>query len=79
MGIGANTNNFYYPKRVPLIGIKKIVSNNLNTLALMNDGTVYAIGGYNVYGELGVGHSSMVYFPVQIAGLAGVTDLITSG
>lgn len=47
----------------------KIICGNANTLAMKDSGALWAIGGFNGSGELGLGHSTSVQSPVQIGTL----------
>src|SRR3989304_5016513 len=49
-----------------------------HSLALKNDGTVWA-WGYNLYGQLGNGNNTNSNVPVQVAGLTGITAIAGGG
>jgi alpha-tubulin suppressor-like RCC1 family protein len=57
-----------------LTGITAISARGYRTLALRNDGTVWA-WGYNVGGELGDGTHTNRNVPVQVSGLTGITAI----
>ena len=54
-----------------LSGIKAVASGGFYSLALANDGSVYA-WGYNSYGQLGNGTFTDSSVPVQVKGVGGV-------
>jgi hypothetical protein len=60
-----------------LTGVAAIAGGNHYSLALKNDGTVWAWGS-NTSGQLGDGTTTNRFTPVQVANLTGVT-LITAG
>jgi alpha-tubulin suppressor-like RCC1 family protein len=64
------------PFQVPGLGVMKAVAvGNLHSLAVQNDGTVWAWGD-NTQGQIGNGGTaSPVLAPVQIPGLSGITAL----
>jgi YD repeat-containing protein len=51
-----------------LTGITAIAGGYFHTIALKNDGTVWA-WGYNGYGQLGDGTTTTRTTPVQVSGL----------
>lgn len=79
LGIGNNTNNFYYPIKVPLKWVKKVYSNNLSLYALMLNGDMYVIGWYNAYWELWLWDTATRYVPQKITGVSNVVDFVTKG
>ena len=52
----------------------KVAAGGYHTLALKSDGTVWA-WGYNSYGQLGTGAGPISNVPVQVPGLANITDI----
>jgi alpha-tubulin suppressor-like RCC1 family protein len=76
--LGINSSVFFNTT-IPLqvIGMPNAVSiaaNNMHSLALTNNGTVYA-WGYNSDGQLGDGTTVHRYMPVPIAGLSEVIEI----
>jgi alpha-tubulin suppressor-like RCC1 family protein len=61
-----------------LTGITAIAGGGDHSLALKNDGTVWAWGG-NYYGELGNGTNTDSNVPVQVSGLTGITAIAGGG
>ena len=57
-----------------LSGVQAIAGGDAHSLALKNDGTVWA-WGFNVFGELGDGTTTQRTTPVQVSGLSGVQDI----
>jgi alpha-tubulin suppressor-like RCC1 family protein len=57
-----------------LTGITAIAAGNYHTVALMNNGTVWAWGS-NSYGQLGDGTTTNRFTPVKISGLTGITAI----
>jgi alpha-tubulin suppressor-like RCC1 family protein len=51
-----------------------VAAGSLHTVALKNDGTVWA-WGYNYHGQLGDGTNVNRYTPVQVPGLSGVSKI----
>jgi alpha-tubulin suppressor-like RCC1 family protein len=71
--------NRYAPTPVPvgvtlLTGITAISAGGYRTVAIKNDGTIWA-WGYNISGELGDGTTTNRYTPVQISDLTGITAI----
>jgi alpha-tubulin suppressor-like RCC1 family protein len=66
----------------PIIGLDSHVvavsAGNTQTLALMDDGTVRALG-YNHCGELGNGTTTQSATPLQVSGLTGVKQIEAGG
>jgi YD repeat-containing protein len=59
------------PVKIPgFANVKAIASRGYHTLALKNDGTVWA-WGYNAHGRLGDGTTTDQHSPVQVVGLTG--------
>lgn len=59
------------PVKVPgFTNVKAIAARGYHTLALKNDGTVWA-WGYNAHGRLGDGTTTDQHSPVQVVGLTG--------
>ncbi|MBF0523214.1 MAG: filamentous hemagglutinin N-terminal domain-containing protein, partial [Candidatus Omnitrophica bacterium] len=77
--LGNNTTTeYHYPLQVLgvagtgyLSGITAIDAGYYNSLALKNDGTVYA-WGYNSYGQLGDNTTTQRNTPVQVLGVGGI-------
>lgn len=61
-----------------LKGVTAIAAGGGHTVALKNDGTVWAWGS-NDHGLLGDGTTTDRYAPVQVSGLTGVTAIAASG
>jgi alpha-tubulin suppressor-like RCC1 family protein len=66
-----------------LTGVKAVAAGGYHSLALKNDGTVWA-WGYNLYGQLGNGTYTNtspfgIVTPVQVIGLTGVTAIAGGG
>ncbi|HLO26506.1 MAG TPA: hypothetical protein VK187_10355, partial [Geobacteraceae bacterium] len=61
-----------------LAGVAAITAGWSHTVALKNDGTVWAWGD-NYYGQLGDGTTTESHAPVQVAGLAGVIKVAAGG
>jgi len=59
-------------------GITAIMGGHHHSLALKNDGTVWA-WGYNYYGQLGNGTNTNSNVPVRVSGLAGITKIAGGG
>ena len=55
-------------------GVTAIAGGSAHTIALKNDGTVWA-WGYNDYGQLGDGTYGKRTTPVQVSSLIGVTAI----
>jgi hypothetical protein len=78
----ANDNPWWKYQDVPfqvtnLPSIVKVASSYDHTLALANDGTVWA-WGYNFDGQLGDGTDQLRTRPVQVVGLTGVIAIATA-
>jgi alpha-tubulin suppressor-like RCC1 family protein len=66
------TEQQYLPQKIE--GFNSVVAvsaGNTHSLALKNDGTVWAFGS-NIFGELGIGSNSNMYTPTKIPSLTGV-------
>jgi alpha-tubulin suppressor-like RCC1 family protein len=61
-----------------LSGVQSIGSGLFHSLALKNDGTVWA-WGFNGTGQLGDGTTTQRNTPVQVSGLSGVQDIAGGG
>jgi len=73
LGDGTTSTESAIPVQVAgLTGVTAIAAGGYHSLALKNDGTVWA-WGYNFYGQLGAGTTTDSAIPVQVAGLTGVT------
>ncbi|MBL0037972.1 MAG: hypothetical protein IPP36_04260 [Nitrosomonadales bacterium] len=59
-------------------GIIAIAAGDLHTVALKNDGTVWA-WGHNSSGQLGIGTTTDSTIPVQVPGIAGVIRIAAAG
>ncbi len=72
----------FYSSLIPLaVNLKitaPIAGGHSHTIALKNDGTVWAWGG-NYSGQLGDGTSEIRFTPVQVSGLTGVTAIAGGG
>ncbi|WP_272946193.1 chitobiase/beta-hexosaminidase C-terminal domain-containing protein [Geobacter sp. OR-1] len=70
---------YYSPVQVSGIsGVTKIAAGEYHTLALKNDGTVWAWGRNNL-GQLGLGDSTDRSAPVQLTGIDGITAISAKG
>jgi YD repeat-containing protein len=79
LGDGTTTPRRSTPIQVPgLSGITAVSGSRYHSLALRNDGTVWA-WGYNGTGQLGDGTSTSRYSPVQVQGLSGITAIAAGG
>ena len=73
LGNGSSIGNEYSPVQVhggqqgtdPLTGVKAVAGGNHHSLALMEDGTVYAWGS-NEYGQLGIGNKDNHTVPYKV-------------
>jgi alpha-tubulin suppressor-like RCC1 family protein len=74
IGNGGISNSYVYPEQVSNItGVVSIASGMFHSLALKNDGTVWAWGN-NVNGQLGNGTNVQdSNIPVQVSGMTGVS------
>ena len=78
----ATTTTKYTPVRVKdpanpsifVTGVTAIAAGSFHSLALRNDGTVWA-WGYNIFGQLGDGTTTLSNIPVQVSGLTNVTSI----
>jgi alpha-tubulin suppressor-like RCC1 family protein/pimeloyl-ACP methyl ester carboxylesterase len=79
LGNGASWSVFTAsPVQVPnLTGVAKVASNFDHSLALLNDGTVWA-WGFNAFGQLGDGTTQPRQRPVQVSGLTDVIAIATN-
>jgi alpha-tubulin suppressor-like RCC1 family protein len=82
LGLGVTGGLWPRPTQIPgLTDVVKISTDDMHSLALKRDGTVWAWGGWNRHGELGNGTTSppqaTVGFPnpTQVVGLTGVVDI----
>ena len=73
LGGGATSGNIYQPpvKALDLERVKAIAAGSHHSLALLEDGTVWA-WGYNGYGQLGDGTKTDRHRPVQVSELKEV-------
>jgi alpha-tubulin suppressor-like RCC1 family protein len=73
LGGGATSGNIYQPpvKALDLERVKAITAGSHHSLALLEDGTVWA-WGYNGFGQLGDGTTTDRHRPVQVSELQGV-------
>jgi alpha-tubulin suppressor-like RCC1 family protein/methionine-rich copper-binding protein CopC len=79
LGQGTTWGTYYTPVQVPgLTGVAAIAAGGNHSLALKNDGTVWAWGG-NTWGELGDGSATDRATPVQAYGLTNVTAIAAGG
>ena len=79
VGDGTGYNNKYTPVQVSgLTGVAAIEGGERHTIAIKNDGTVWA-WGYNAYGQVGDGTTNTAYAPVQVSGLTGVVAITGGG
>ncbi len=75
--LGTGIANVFYmtPTQVPgLTGIVAISAGDFHSLALKNDGTVWAFG-LNSSAQLGIGNTTTSLVPVQVANLTGVSSI----
>ncbi len=57
------------PTTIPnLTGVKQVIAGNWHSLAIKNDGTIWA-WGYNYEGQAGIGNDIPQYTPVQVPGI----------
>ncbi len=85
LGTGLTTVTVDKPTQVSgLTGIIKLSADTSHSLALKNDGTVWAWGWNNLYGAIGVGTGTTmdtitpIPIPVQLVGLSDIVDIKTS-
>jgi len=81
LGDGTTTDSVVPVQVSGLTGVKAISSAGsagFASLALLNDGTVWA-WGYNGYGQLGDGNNVNSDIPVQVTGLTGVVAIAVGG
>ncbi|MGB4924643.1 MAG: hypothetical protein WBO98_10745 [Candidatus Nitrotoga sp.] len=79
LGSGTTTSGSDIPVRAAgLEGIIAIAAGDLHTVALKNDGTVWA-WGHNSSGQLGIGTTTDSTIPVQVPGIAGVIRIAAAG
>ncbi|MBI5407832.1 MAG: thrombospondin type 3 repeat-containing protein, partial [Nitrospirae bacterium] len=71
---GGGYNSNIPVQAIGLSGIKALSAGNGHSLALKNDGTVWA-WGWNIFGQLGDGSTSEMNAPVQVSGLSDVSAL----
>jgi alpha-tubulin suppressor-like RCC1 family protein len=77
--LGNGTTSFYDANPTPLqvsglTGVTAVAAGSGHSIALKNDGTVWAWGG-NFAGQLGDGTNNSRTIPVQVSGLTGVTAI----
>ncbi|MDP1551033.1 MAG: hypothetical protein Q8L97_12895 [Nitrosomonas sp.] len=78
LGVGIKSSAVDKPTQViGLTGIIKISAGSFNSLALKNDGTVWAWGWNNLYGAMGTGTAMItpIPTPVQLEGLSNIVDI----
>ncbi len=73
-----NTNNYYFPQKIPISWVKKVIWNNLNTYTLMLNWDVYFIWWYNRYWEWWLWDTTTRYIPQKINWISNATDIVTS-
>lgn len=78
MWIWSNLTNYYLPKDVPISWVKKLVSANLDILALMNDGSIYALGWYNSFWELWLWWATLINVPYKVPWINNAVDVVIS-
>ncbi|MBI5875088.1 MAG: hypothetical protein HZB81_04475 [Deltaproteobacteria bacterium] len=83
LGDGTTETVWPYGKSTPvqvlgLTGITAVAVGDGHSLALKNDGTVWA-WGYNWYGRLGDGTNNSSNIPVHVLGLTGITAVAVGG
>src|SRR5690242_18591231 len=79
LGIGSTTDSSIIPVAVnSLTGINEVAAGNWHSLALKNDGTVWACG-YNLYGSLGNGNNISSNVLVQVSSITAVRAIACSG
>ncbi|WP_233595705.1 MULTISPECIES: Ig-like domain-containing protein [Corallococcus] len=75
LGDGTTTQHRLTPMQVPgLTGVAALAAGHYHTVALKQDGTVWAWGD-NGFGQLGDGTATDRFTPMQVSGLTGVTAL----
>jgi alpha-tubulin suppressor-like RCC1 family protein len=79
LGNGTNSDSCVPVQVIGLSGnIVDIVASSNNSMALMNDGTVWT-WGYNTFGELGNGTYNDSNTPVQVIGLSNISAIAAVG
>ena len=80
LGVGGTSNQLTATKITALDGIKieNIIGDSIHAFYISESGEVY-VGGYNRFGELGIGNTSNQSIPVKISALEGkvIVDIIT--
>jgi alpha-tubulin suppressor-like RCC1 family protein len=72
LGIGSSNNDFNVPMKInSFTGVSAIAAGGFHSLALKNDGTVWAWGS-NSLGQLGNGNYTNSNVPVQVSNIGGV-------
>jgi len=75
LGNGTTAYAQYTPVQVNVLsGITIIAAGWAHSMALKNDGTLWAWGN-NQYGQLGDGTTNDEYTPIQVSGLSGITAI----
>ena len=68
----------YTPRQAFMSYVKQISAKGSHTLALKNDGTIWAWGD-NIYGQLGDGTTNDRTNPVRVQGLSDVVSISAGG
>lgn len=76
LGVGRmRSTQVYEPTRVPVKGVKKVVTSGVHSFYITEDG-IYACGR-NYEGQLGLGHSHDIFEPVKVD-IEGVKEIVCS-
>lgn len=76
LGVGRmRSTQVYEPTRVPVKGVKQVVTSGLHSFYIAEDG-IYACGR-NYEGQLGLGHTHDVFEPVKVD-IEGVKEIVCS-
>ena len=81
LGIGSNEHDVYIPTKVNLPGtIKELITNDNSVYTILEDGSLYAWGDNNYFGQLGVGsENEYVNTPTKVNLPGTIKELITIG